>query len=351
MRPNDHDEEAESGPIVPASAPSTGGSARRRRLPARCRRCGRFVEGAIPELCPGCGAVHCPFCQATEGCEHRFAEVTDEGIYPHLVTDTSAPRLSRDACRSLTETELREAFGDLFELLWQAYAPDYDGSPSLGVLADSILQYHCVGAHTVLCDFERVGRGPGSIRYYFARDPEDVKRQFADVLDELRAGFQRADVVAGRVPEDHEGEEDTASEADRQVHAPSPPRPRSAPGGAGRPLRRSRRGTLPPSIILVDCDGARHRVSFPRRGPVVLLDHPDRAAVEAALAANGALDGCLGVLKRVRVRSSNRPWGWYMWLVHIAPRFGQAGWTIRERLRELDERRKLRRLLRDVDLA
>jgi len=69
------------------------------------------------------------------------------------------------------------------------------------------------------------------------------------------------------------------------------------------------------------------------------------------LAQGGDSAGCLGVLRRVRARSSNNGWGWYMWLVHISPTFGQAGWTIRERLREFDERRKLRRLLRDVDLG
>ena len=121
-----------------------------------------------------------------------------------------------------------------------------------------------------------------------------------------------------------------------------------SPGVRGR---RRRRQSLPPSILLVTCGAELHRLSLPSRGPIVLLDHPDRQLVEAVLARDGDIEGCLDVLRRVRARSSNNGWGWYMWLVHISPKFGQAGWTIRERLREFDERRKLRHLLRDVDLG
>jgi hypothetical protein len=121
--------------------------------------------------------------------------------------------------------------------------------------------------------------------------------------------------------------------------------------GIGDRGRCRRRRSLPPSILLVLCSGELHRLSLPSRGPIVLLDHPDRQLVEAMLARRTDTEGCLDVLRRVRARSSNNGWGWYMWLVHISPKFGQAGWTIRERLREFDERRKLRRLLRDVDLG
>jgi hypothetical protein len=306
------------------------------------------VAGTIAEFCAGCGAVHCPFCQATESCEHRFAEVTAEGIYPELLTDKSAPRLSSELATSLSEAELREAFGDAFELLWQAYAPHYDESPPIGILADLILQYHCDGTHSVLCDFEPVGWRAGWIRYYFAEDPDAVKRQFADVLDELRAAFRRAEDLADRVCED---EDETATEADTQAPVKADARQRSSHGPGRHALRRSRKGMLPPSIILVDCNGSKHRVSLPRRGPIVLLDHTDRHLVEDTVRGPDLVDGCIGVLRRVRGRSSNNGWGWWMWLVHVAPKFGPAGWAIRERLREFDRRRKLRRLLRDVDLG
>jgi hypothetical protein len=119
----------------------------------------------------------------------------------------------------------------------------------------------------------------------------------------------------------------------------------------GAQLQRKRRRSLPPSILLVVCGGELHRVSLPARGPIALLDHPDSCLVEARLASDGDIKGCLDVLRRVRIRSSNTGWGWYMWLVHVAPSFGQAGSAIRERLMTFDQRRKLRRLLRDVDLG
>jgi hypothetical protein len=112
-----------------------------------------------------------------------------------------------------------------------------------------------------------------------------------------------------------------------------------------------RRRSLPPSIMFVPCGGVQHRVSLAARGPIVLLDHQDRQLVEAMLSRGGDTEGCPDVLRRVRARSSNNGWGWYVWLVHVAPRFGAAGSTIHDRLKEFDRRRKLRRLLRDVDLG
>ena len=330
-----------------SSDPSPQESARGRRLPVRCRRCGRFVEGTIPEFCAGCGAVHCPFCQAIENCEHRFAEVTDEGVYPPLVTDESAPRLCAGLSATASEVELREAFGGLFDLVWQAYAPSYHQAPPPGLLAELILTNRCDHTASVLCDFEPVGWGPGWIRYFFAEDPEAVTRRFAEVLDQMRAAFRWTEDLLNREPE-----EDDDADAPAQTWVPTQAATfRRPPGGARTCLRRSRRGTLPPSIILLPCGGARHRVGLPRRGPIVLLDHPDRASVEAALAGPEPVEGCLEVLRRVRARSSTTPWGWYMWLVHVAPRFGDAGETIRDRLREFDQRRKLRRLLRGVNIG
>src|SRR4051812_37391199 len=60
--------------------------------PVRCRQCGQFVSGPIPAFCDECGAVHCPFCQATDDCEHRVAEISQEDVNPDLVTDQTVPR-------------------------------------------------------------------------------------------------------------------------------------------------------------------------------------------------------------------------------------------------------------------
>jgi hypothetical protein len=119
----------------------------------------------------------------------------------------------------------------------------------------------------------------------------------------------------------------------------------------GARRRRQRRRSLPPSILLVPCGTELHRLSLPERGPIVLLDHPDRQLVKAMLTMGADTEGCLDVLRRVRDRSSNNGWGWYMWLVHVAPSFGKAGSTVHDRLKEFDQRRKLRRLLRGVDLG
>jgi hypothetical protein len=81
------------------------------------------------------------------------------------------------------------------------------------------------------------------------------------------------------------------------------------------------------------------------------MDHPDQRLVEATLLGPGPMDGCTEVLCVVRARPSNRGWGWYMWLVHVAPRFGHDESVIRDQLKEFDGRRRLRRLLRGVDLA
>jgi hypothetical protein len=276
-------------------------------------------------------------------------------MYPAWVTHETVPRLSpeRYGPWQPDEAEVKAVFGDLASLL-EVYDGEYDEVPSVWIMADLILQNEIQGVTMILCDFEPVGWGPGWIQYYFAEDPEAVRRQFADILDAVRAGFQRLEDLANREDEEEEEENPDEVPADSVETQPLTPSPtwRALSGGARSRIRRSRRGTVPPSIILVDCgSGIKHRVSFPRRGPIVLLDHPDREYVEAALAGPDSLEGCLEALRRVRARSSNRPWGWYMWLVHISPKFGQAGWTIRERLMEYDQRRKLRRLLRDVDLG
>jgi hypothetical protein len=62
-------------------------------------------------------------------------------------------------------------------------------------------------------------------------------------------------------------------------------------------------------------------------------------------------EGYLLALRYVRGRLSYNPYGWYRWSVHVAPGFGPAGQTIRQRHMEFDRRRTLRRLLRDVDLG
>ena len=121
-----------------------------------------------------------------------------------------------------------------------------------------------------------------------------------------------------------------------------------------RPTRvrpRRHRRSEPPVTLIVKCGTEQHRVSLPSRGPIVLLDHPDRQLVEAMLARREGIEGCLLVLRYVRGRAGYNPYGWYKWLVHVAPTFGRSGSAIRDRLKEFDERRKLRRLLRDVDLG
>jgi hypothetical protein len=119
---------------------------------------------------------------------------------------------------------------------------------------------------------------------------------------------------------------------------------------ARRRLRRSRRGKLPPSIILVNCAGTKHRISLPRRGPVVLFDHHDCSDAEFAQARSRDDGGCLQILRYVRFGCSYNSYGWYQWAVHFGSKYGGPGWAIILRLREFDERRKLRRLLRCIDL-
>jgi hypothetical protein len=82
-----------------------------------------------------------------------------------------------------------------------------------------------------------------------------------------------------------------------------------------------------------------------------LFDHPDPASLDAALERPGEVEGCAQILLYVRGRASYNPYGWWKWGVHVAPSFGRAGSTIKDRLKEFDQRRRLRRLLRDVDLG
>jgi hypothetical protein len=82
-----------------------------------------------------------------------------------------------------------------------------------------------------------------------------------------------------------------------------------------------------------------------------LFDHPDRTFVDSALERRGEVEGCAKILLYVRGRASYNPYGWWKWGVHVAPSFGRAGSAIRERLKEFDQRRRLRRLLRDVGLG
>jgi hypothetical protein len=70
--------------------------------------------------------------------------------------------------------------------------------------------------------------------------------------------------------------------------------------GGARLRRRSGHRRLPASAILViPCGDSQRCVHFPPRGPIVLLDHPDRASIDATLAGPNAVDGCLKVLASV----------------------------------------------------
>jgi hypothetical protein len=124
----------------------------------------------------------------------------------------------------------------------------------------------------------------------------------------------------------------------------------SAAPGLGLRARRRRRRSAPSDVLIVRCDTQQHRVGLPSRGPIVLFDHPDRASVDAALERPGEVAGCAKVLLYVRGRASYNSYGWWKWGVHVAPSFGPSGWAIRDRLKESDQRRTIRRLLRDVDL-
>jgi hypothetical protein len=115
--------------------------------------------------------------------------------------------------------------------------------------------------------------------------------------------------------------------------------------------RRRQRRSAPPDVLIVTCGLKQHRVSLPSRGPIVLFDHPDRTSVDAALARRGDVEGCAKILLYVRGGASYNSYGWWKWAVHVAPSFGKAGSIIHDRLKEFDQRRRLRRLLRDVDLG
>lgn len=157
-------------------------------------------------------------------------------------------------------------------------------------------------------------------------------------------------------PRDGATEETVTAELGRAFDDRSDPRGsgvlanRSAARRLHAKRRRRRRSELP-DVLLVRCGDEQHRISLPARGPIVLLDHPDRQLDEAMPARYDTSEGCLLALRYVRGRASYNPYGWYKWSVHVAPKFGAAGCTIRERLMEFDRRRALRRLLRDVDLG
>lgn len=112
--------------------------------------------------------------------------------------------------------------------------------------------------------------------------------------------------------------------------------------------RKHRRHTT--AIILITCGDTTHRIRLPRSGPIVLFDHPPVPRDLSDIARGRGSDQCLRVLQMVRGRISYNGWGWYMWLVHRAPEFGAAGVVIRDRLREFEARRNVRRILRQAGI-
>jgi hypothetical protein len=318
--------------------------ARRWACTARCGRCGRFARGWRPGYCPGCGAVHCQFCLVADGCEHLLAVAANDTAAPQLIDPVELPTLATSAKPGWqpSEDDLRRLFGRLHPLL-SAYVDGLDMPPRIGLLIQILLDTVDHRSDTLDVRFA-VGKGTSDDRVaYFSRVPDEARRGVRGTLAELAQAFERlAAVVASDQPH-------LALDAVAPLPIDLPVRP-SPWESLGKTRRRARR-SLPPSILLVKCGDERHRVSLPRRGPIVLFDHPDRQATEAKVAQRDVSEGCILVLRYIRRRASYNPFGWCKWSVHVSPRFGPAGWTIRERLKELDRRRTLRRVLRDVDFG
>jgi hypothetical protein len=298
-------------------------------LPARCRKCGRFVAGRFPGFCAGCSAVHCPYCLLPDGCEHLLTVVSKGAVSPPLVDPTSLPMLKRPGRGAWEPSadELRSLFGRHY-LLLLAYRDGLDVPPNLGRLTERLLAMVDYPICFVARDSDVRG-GTGRAACYFVWRSDVARRRIGQDVAELRRRFERlASVIShGR-----------------------PMRP-STLDSIGRRQRQGRLRSVPPDVLPVRCGTEQHRVSLPSRGPIVLLDHPDREYVEAALAGRDGVEGCLLALRYVRGRAGYNSYGWWKWSTHVAPSFGPSGGTIRDCLKEFDQRRKLRRLLREVDLG
>ena len=301
-----------------------------RRPPARCRRCGRFVRGRVPRICTGCSAVHCPFCLKTDGCAHILAVVADGDVRPSLVDPASIPMLTPTNATPWEPKadELRTVFGRLYPLL-DAYTDGLGSPPNAARLTQHLLELVGYPIAVVSRDTDAVHRGVGHDACYFSWGPDVARHRIGQVVAGLRRGFERLAIVIGE---------------DRPTRALARVQDRRCQSG------RHQRSELP-DVLIVTCGDQEHRISLPSRGPVVLLDHPDRQLVETLLARRDGIEGCFLALRYVRGRAGHNLYGWYKWGVHVAPSFGQAGSAIRDRLKEFDQRRKLRRLLRDADFG
>jgi hypothetical protein len=317
--------------------------ARRWACTARCGRCGRFVRGWRPGYCPGCGALHCQFCLIADGCEHLLTVAANDAAVPQLI-DPAELSMMTDPTKSSwrpSEDDLRQLFGRLRPLL-AAYEDCLDGPPRLGLLIQILFDTVDRRSDTLDVRFT-IGHGASDDRVaYFSRIPDEARRGVRETLGALSQAFDRlATVMTSDQPQ-----------LARDAVAPLPTDGATRPSpweSLGKTRKRGR--SLPPSILLIKCGDERHRVSLPRRGPIVLLDHPDHLLNEAVLARGDDMRECLLALLYIRHRASYNSFGWYKWSVHVSPRFGPAGWTIRERLKEFDRRRSLRRMLCGVDFA